>query len=112
MHQKQNEETRKEKIERIETESRTENKNKEETSNSMTINDAKHMITRLLEEHDDIFAAAKFDVRLVKNHEARIKLLKDKYIVKKPYRCSISDQRESESQVEELLQKGMIEESR
>jgi len=47
----------------------------------------------------------------VKEHEAHIKLIENKYIAKKPYRCSIPDQKEIEFQISNLLNAGLIEES-
>ncbi|XP_050523377.1 dynein regulatory complex subunit 7-like [Daktulosphaira vitifoliae] len=47
----------------------------------------------------------------VKCEEAQIKLTEDKYISKKPYRCSIPDQKEIESQITNLLKAGLIEET-
>jgi len=47
----------------------------------------------------------------VKEHEAHIKLIENKYITKKPYRCSIPDQKEIEFQISNLLNAGLIEES-
>lgn len=47
----------------------------------------------------------------VKDYEARINLLVDKYCCKRPYRCSIEDKLEIEKQVRKLLERNLIEES-
>lgn len=57
------------------------------------------------------FASHKYDIGLVKNHEAHIKLLENKYIAKKPYRCCLPDQKEIDSQISKLLEEGLIEDS-
>lgn len=59
-----------------------------------------------------IFASNKYDVGEVKNHEAQIKLIENRYISKKPYRCSIPDQEEIDNQVHNLLKANFIEESK
>ncbi|XP_050515231.1 retrovirus-related Pol polyprotein from transposon 297 isoform X5 [Diabrotica virgifera virgifera] len=68
-------------------------------------------ISKILDENLSIFAKHKYDVGEVKNQEAHIKLLENKYISKKPYRCSIPDEREIENQITKLLEAGLIEES-
>lgn len=73
--------------------------------------DKKERIQTLISKHETIFARNKFDVGQVKDHEAQIKLLEHKFIAKKPYRCSVLDQKEIEFQIKELLEKGLIEES-
>uniref|UniRef100_T1HT13 RNA-directed DNA polymerase n=1 Tax=Rhodnius prolixus TaxID=13249 RepID=T1HT13_RHOPR len=65
----------------------------------------------VISEDREIFAKHKYDVGKVENHEAHIKLLENKYISKKPYRCSIPDRQEIESQITKLLEAGLIEES-
>ena len=47
----------------------------------------------------------------VKDYEATVKLTENRYILKKPYRCSFQDKLEIEKQVEDLLNAGLIEES-
>lgn len=71
----------------------------------------KYKILHLMKKHEIVFARNKFDVGTVQNHEAQIKLLEYKYVSKKPYRCSIPDQKEIESQVTKLLDTQLIEES-
>ena len=62
-------------------------------------------------EYDDVFAKSKFDIGITKNHEATIKLKENKYISRKPYRCSFEDKIEIEQQIEALLKAGLIEKS-
>ncbi|XP_043270945.1 uncharacterized protein [Venturia canescens] len=62
-------------------------------------------------KHKKVFAKEKFDIGTVKNYEATIKLMENKYIAKKPYKCSIQDRVEIESQIKQLLKTGLIEES-
>lgn len=76
-----------------------------------TSNEIKKKLEELLRDHEEAFAKDKFDVGTVKNQEARIKLINEKYMAKKPYRCSIPDQKEIDSQVEDLLKRNLIEES-
>ncbi len=71
----------------------------------------KKKIFDLINKYDTIFARNKYDVGTVKDYEAHIKLSEKRYVAKKPYRCSYWDQQETERQVAELLQHGMIEES-
>lgn len=47
----------------------------------------------------------------IKNGEAHIKLIENKYVSKKPYRCSISDKKEIESKITQLLKASLIENS-
>jgi len=55
-----------------------------------------------------VFAKHQFDVGTVKEHEAHITLSEECYVAKKPYRCSIDDQREIERQVDKLLKHGIL----
>ena len=71
----------------------------------------KKLIIDVIKKHESVFAKDKFDVGTVRNHEAQIRLTEFKYVSKKPYRCSIPDQKEIESQVAKLLDKNLIEES-
>lgn len=45
-------------------------------------------IEELIEEYSSCFAKHKFDVGQVKDNEAQIKLIEERYVSKKPYRCS------------------------
>lgn len=65
----------------------------------------------LINKYETVFAKNKFDVGQVKDHEAHVKLLEHKFVAKKPYHCSILDQKEIEFQIKELLKAGLIEES-
>lgn len=71
----------------------------------------KSKIEILLNKYDNIFARHKFDIGQVQNNEAQIKLLEHKFVAKKPYRCSIEDQKEIEFQIGQLLKANLIEES-
>lgn len=68
-------------------------------------------ITKLIDTYKTIFAKDKYDIGTVKEYEARIDLLMDKYCSKRPYRCSIEDKKEIEIQIAKLLEKKLIEES-
>ena len=74
-------------------------------------NAQKIKIEKLVEEYKTVFAKDKYDIGTVRDYEARIELIVDKYCSKRPYRCSIEDKKEIEAQVAELLKKNMIEES-
>ncbi|CAB3246929.1 unnamed protein product [Arctia plantaginis] len=68
-------------------------------------------IYNLINAYKSIFAKDKYDIGTVKEYEARIDLLIDKYCCKRPYRCSIDDKKEIEEQITKLLDKNLIEES-
>lgn len=68
-------------------------------------------INKLIEEYKSSFAKDKYDVGKVRDYEARIDLLVDRYCSKRPYRCSIEDKKEIEKQVGKLLEENLIEES-
>lgn len=69
------------------------------------------MFHTLFKKYEDVFAKDKYDVGTVKNFTAQIKMTEDRYVSKKPYRCSLPDQKEIETQVAMLLKKKLIEES-
>lgn len=71
----------------------------------------KTQIDILIERYKHIFAKDKYDVGTVKGYEARIDLIVDKYCYKRPYRCTIEDKKEIESQIAILLKKMLIEHS-
>jgi len=71
----------------------------------------KKIIVKLIKNYKSIFAKNKYDVGIVKQEEAQIKLTEDRYISKKPYRCTIPDQKEIDSQITNLLESGLIEET-
>ncbi|KAL7290500.1 hypothetical protein TKK_0015274 [Trichogramma kaykai] len=68
-------------------------------------------IRKLIEKYKTVFAKDKYDVGTVRDYEAHIELILDKYCYKRPYRCTIEDRREIESQIDKLLDRGLIEES-
>lgn len=74
-------------------------------------NEKRKEVKYLIDKYKSIFAKNKFDVGKVKDHEAQIKLAERKFIAKKPYRCSINDQKEIEFQIKELIKTDLIEES-
>lgn len=71
----------------------------------------KNDIDKLIEKHKAIFAKDKYDIGTVRNYEAQIDLVIEKYPSKRPYRCTIEDKREIEQQIAKLLEKKLIEES-
>lgn len=71
----------------------------------------KKAIHDFVDKYSAVFAKNQFDVGTVNGYEAHINLMEDRYISKKPYRCTYADQEEIERQVAELLEHGMIEES-
>ncbi|XP_046424699.1 uncharacterized protein LOC124181971 [Neodiprion fabricii] len=68
-------------------------------------------IEKLMDRHKSVFAKDKYDIGTVKEYEARIDLLVDKYCSKRPYRCTIDDKKEIEEQISKLLDRKLIEES-
>lgn len=68
-------------------------------------------IDRLIEKYSATFAKDKYDVGTIKDYEARIDLLIDRYCSKRPYKCNMEDKKEIEAQVAKLLEKNLIEES-
>lgn len=68
-------------------------------------------IYNLIDTYKSIFAKDKYDIGMVREYEARIDLLMDKYCSKRPYRCSVEDKKEIEEQIAKLLDKNLIEES-
>ncbi len=68
-------------------------------------------IYEIIDQFESLFARNKYDIGKVKGYEAHIQLLENKYVAKKPYRCSLPDQKEIEKQIAELLNHGIIEES-
>lgn len=68
-------------------------------------------IDKLIKKYNTVFAKDKYDVGTVKDYEAHIDLIEDKYCYKRPYRCTVQDRREIEDQIRKLLNKKLIEES-
>jgi len=66
---------------------------------------------KILSRNKNIFARNKYDIGSVKGYEAHIRLTENRYIAKRPYRCSIPDQNEIDDQVKNLLQADLIETS-
>lgn len=71
----------------------------------------KMAIESIINKYSAVFAKDKFDIGSVSDHEATIKLMEHKYVSRKPYRCSIDDQKEIDSQISKLLSSNLIEES-
>ena len=71
----------------------------------------KKQIYDIVDQYGSLFAKDKYDIGNVRGHEAQIKLIEHTFVSRKPYRCSFEDQKEIESQVTQLLQHGIIEES-
>lgn len=69
------------------------------------------IIYELVDKYGSVFAKNQYDVGTVKDYEASIELTEHKFVAKRPYRCSLDDQKEIESQITELLKHGQIEES-
>lgn len=69
------------------------------------------IIENLIDKYRNIFAKDKYDIGTVRDYEARIDLIVDKYCSKRPYRCTIEDKKEIEEQISELLKRNLIEES-
>ncbi|GBP14169.1 Retrovirus-related Pol polyprotein from transposon 412 [Eumeta japonica] len=68
-------------------------------------------IDTLLRKYKSVFAKDKYDVGTVRDYEAHIDLMVDKYCAKRPYRCTVNDRKEIEDQVSQLLKMKLIEES-
>lgn len=64
-----------------------------------------------MERYSAIFVKDRYDVGTVKDYEARIDLLIDKYCSKRPYRCNMEERKEIETQIAKLLKNNLIEES-
>ena len=72
---------------------------------------AKLTLDKILADKRRVFASSKFDVGLMKNYEAHISLVVNKFISRKPYKCSYEDEKEIEKQIRELEKSELIEES-
>ena len=82
------------------------------------LNDIRHLsghdqkdILELVDDFKSLFAKDKYDVGNFQRDQANIQLTENKYIARRPYRCTYADQLEIDSQVQGLLQAGLIEES-
>ena len=70
-----------------------------------------NLLRKFLLSHISLFASDAFDVGNVCDYQTNISLSEDRFISKRPYRCSPEDQAEIERQVKELLNHGMIRQS-
>lgn len=68
-------------------------------------------IEELIDKYKSVFAKDKYDIGRVKDYEAHIDLMVDRYCYKRPYRCTMEDRKEIENQIAKLLEKNLIEES-
>jgi len=68
-------------------------------------------IEKLIYKYKTAFAKDKYDIGTVRDYEAHIDLMTEKYCYKRPYRCSIEDKKEIEKQIAKLLENNLIEES-
>jgi len=59
----------------------------------------KSEINKLIDKYKSVFAKDKYDIGTVKEYEARIDLLIDKYCSKRPYRCTVENKKEMEEQI-------------
>ncbi|KAL3273286.1 hypothetical protein HHI36_014740 [Cryptolaemus montrouzieri] len=57
------------------------------------------VLNGILQKHENIFADGKFDIGTIRNYEASIKLTENRFVAKRPYRCSLQDRDEIDSQV-------------
>lgn len=71
----------------------------------------KKIVHDYVDKYSSVFAKHQYDVGTVTEHEAHIKLLENRYVAKKAYRCTYEDQELIEGQITELLKHGLIEES-
>lgn len=71
----------------------------------------KNEIEKFIEKYKTVFAKDRYDIGAVRNYEAHIDLLVERYPSKRPYRCTIEDRKEIAEQIAKLLGKNLIEES-
>jgi hypothetical protein len=74
--------------------------------------DKKDKVKQLILDNSKVFANHAFDVGNVTNYKCKLKLLSNKFVAKKPNRCTYEDQDEIDRQVSELLKHNMIFECR
>ncbi|KAK0174321.1 hypothetical protein PV327_010106 [Microctonus hyperodae] len=86
---------------------KNENRNNTETEERDFLKVNQMNLEKILVENEQSFAKSKFDIGVSKNYEASIKLMQTKYIAKKPYRTSIQDKIEIETQINGLLKAGL-----
>ena len=68
-------------------------------------------ILKMLNERKSVFARSKFHVSQYAGAQADIKLIDEKIVSMRPYKTSLSDEREIENQVKLLLENDLIEET-
>lgn len=56
-------------------------------------------IYKLIKKYENLFAKNKYDIGTVSEHMAHIKLIENKFISKKLYKCSFEDNKITEEQV-------------
>lgn len=54
----------------------------------------KNEIEKFIEKYKTVFAKDRYDIGAVRNYEAHIDLLVERYPSKRPYRCTIEDRKE------------------
>lgn len=86
-------------------------KDKHHSSSEDLTSEQNNKIKKLIEKFSNCFASGKFDVGRMKSGEAQVKLLVDKYVSLRPYRCSLPDKKEIDNQIQQLLQADLIEPS-
>ena len=74
-------------------------------------NNKREQILSLISQYNTIFARDKYDVGRITASEAQIRLVRDEYISRRPYKTSIPDRNEIEEQIKNLLERGLISES-
>lgn len=78
----------------------------------MDVEDDKKMkIIKYLYNEKDTFAKHKFDVKQYEKTEAKIKLTEERIVNKRPYRCSLQDNKEIDKQIKKLIDNKLIEET-
>lgn len=78
----------------------------------MDVEDDKKMkIIKYLYNEKDAFAKHKFDVKQYEKTEAKIKLTEERIVNKRPYRCSLQDNKEIDKQIKKLIDNKLIEET-
>ena len=74
------------------------------TENSLTeVNHKQQAMHQLISKHERIFTEDKFAVDQVKKHRTQVRLVENRYVYKKPYRCTAPDQKEISHQINKLL---------
>lgn len=73
--------------------------------------DKRNKIHSLIDKYESVFAKNRYDIGTFTEQEAHIKLIENKVVARRPYKCSLEDEEEIKKQVNELLKVGLIEES-